>query len=123
MTTLISTLMGPLLILLLLLIIGPCILNKLVTFIRERVSAVQILMLRHALESQEKLSSGDACLRSQHLGGRGRRISEFEVSLVYRVSSRSARATQRNLVSKKKKVKKINIMKVLKFSSMIRTSH
>ena len=115
--------MGPLLILLLLLIIGPCILNKLVTFIRERVSAVQILMLRHALESQEKLSSGDACLRSQHLGGRGRRISEFEVSLVYRVSSRSARATQRNLVSKKKKVKKINIMKVLKFSSMIRTSH
>jgi hypothetical protein len=36
MTTLISSLMGPLLILLLLLIIGPCILNKLVTIIRER---------------------------------------------------------------------------------------
>ena len=35
------------------------------------------------------------------LGGRGRRISEFEVSLVYRVSSRTARATQRNPVSKK----------------------
>jgi hypothetical protein len=30
------------------------------------------------------------------LGGRGRWISEFEVSLVYRVSSRTARATQRN---------------------------
>jgi hypothetical protein len=34
------------------------------------------------------------------LGGRGRRISEFEASLVYKVSSRTARATQRNPVSK-----------------------
>jgi hypothetical protein len=39
------------------------------------------------------------------LGGRGRQISEFEASLVYRVSSRTARATQRNSVSKKKKKK------------------
>ena len=35
------------------------------------------------------------------LGGRGRRISEFEASLLYRVSSRTARATQRNSVLKK----------------------
>jgi hypothetical protein len=34
------------------------------------------------------------------LGGRGRQISEFEASLVYRVSSRTARATQRNLSQK-----------------------
>ena len=34
------------------------------------------------------------------LGGRGRRISEFEASLVYRVNSRTARATQRNPVLK-----------------------
>jgi hypothetical protein len=40
------------------------------------------------------------------LGGRGRWISEFEASLVYRVSSRTARATQKNPVSKKKKKKK-----------------
>jgi hypothetical protein len=39
------------------------------------------------------------------LGGRGRRVSEFEASLVYRVSSRTARATQRNPVSKKTKTK------------------
>jgi hypothetical protein len=39
------------------------------------------------------------------LGGRGRRISEFEASLVYRVSSRTARATQRNPVSKNQKQK------------------
>jgi hypothetical protein len=30
------------------------------------------------------------------LGGRGRRISEFEASLVYRVSFKTARAIQRN---------------------------
>jgi hypothetical protein len=40
------------------------------------------------------------------LGGRGRRISEFKVSLVYRVSSRTARATQRNPVLKNQKEKK-----------------
>jgi hypothetical protein len=37
--------------------------------------------------------------------GRGRQISEFEASLVYRVSARAARATQRNPVSKKTKQK------------------
>jgi hypothetical protein len=40
------------------------------------------------------------------LGGRGRWISEFEASLVYKVSSRTARAIQRNPVSKKQKKKK-----------------
>jgi hypothetical protein len=39
------------------------------------------------------------------LGGRGRQISVFEASLVYRVSSRTARAIQRNPVSKKQKPK------------------
>ena len=33
-------------------------------------------------------------------GGRGRWISEFKANLVYRVSSRAARATQRDPVSK-----------------------
>jgi hypothetical protein len=39
------------------------------------------------------------------LGGRGRQISELEASLVYKVSSRTARATQRNPVSKNKNKK------------------
>jgi hypothetical protein len=39
------------------------------------------------------------------LGGRGRWISEFEGRLVYRLSSRTARAIQRNPVSKNKKQK------------------
>ena len=42
------------------------------------------------------------------LGRKGRQISEFEGSLVYRVSSRTARATQRNLVSKNQNQNKQN---------------
>jgi hypothetical protein len=39
------------------------------------------------------------------LGSRGRQISEFEASLVYRVSSRTAKAIQRNSVSETKQNK------------------
>jgi hypothetical protein len=49
------------------------------------------------------------------LGGRGRQISEFEAILVYKVSSRTARAKQRNPISKKKKTPlnlRTKIMKV-----------
>jgi hypothetical protein len=40
------------------------------------------------------------------LGGRGRPISEFKDSLVYKVSSRTARDIQRNPVSENQKKKK-----------------
>jgi hypothetical protein len=44
---------------------------------------------------------------------RGRRMSEFKASLVYKVSSRTARATQRNPVSKKQnKTKQTNKQKL-----------
>jgi hypothetical protein len=50
-----------------------------------------------------------ACSRKCHswcgLRGRGRRISEFKASLVYKVSSRTAKATQRNPVLKNNKNK------------------
>ena len=36
------------------------------------------------------------------MGGRGRQISEFEASLVYKVSSRTARAIQKNPVSRER---------------------
>ena len=43
------------------------------------------------------------------MGGRGKQITEFQASLVYRLRSRTARATQRYPVSKKtKKKKRIN---------------
>jgi hypothetical protein len=48
------------------------------------------------------------------LGGRGRRISEFEASLVYKVSSRTARVTQRNPVLKNRKQNKKKILNVEK---------
>ena len=44
-TTLISTLLGPLVVLLLLLTFGPCILNKLISFIKERIGALQLMVL------------------------------------------------------------------------------
>ena len=57
MTTLFSALMGPLMILLLLLTIGPCIINRLIAFVRQRVSAVQILMLRQQYQQLGQTNS------------------------------------------------------------------
>jgi hypothetical protein len=61
---------------------------------------------QHFVKKCPKLGSGGACLYSQYLGGRGRRISEFQTSLVYRVSSRTARAAQGNPVWENFKKKK-----------------
>jgi hypothetical protein len=67
---------------------------------------------------------GGTRLYSQYLGGRGRGkgkwISEFEASLVYRVSSRTARATQRNPVSKKERKKKKDVCKGLRDDSKVK---
>jgi hypothetical protein len=54
--------------------------------------------LINGIELKTQPGSGGIHFYSQHLGGRGRWISEFKASLVYRVSSRTARAIQRNLV-------------------------
>ena len=45
------------------------------------------------------------------MGGRGRQISEFEASLVYIVSFRTARATQKNPVLKKVLMNMIGVIK------------
>ena len=47
----ISTLLGPLIVLLLLLTFGPCILNKLRAFIKERIGAVQLMVLHQQYET------------------------------------------------------------------------
>jgi hypothetical protein len=52
----------------------------------------------------KKVKLGDG--GSQHLESRGRRISKLQASLVYRVSSRTARATQRNPAWKNKQTNK-----------------
>jgi hypothetical protein len=56
---------------------------------------------------KKKMLSGGGGTQSQHSGGRGRQICELEASLTYRVSSRTARATQRNPVLKKQNLLKI----------------
>jgi hypothetical protein len=50
-------------------------------------------------------------MSKRNLGGRGRWISEFEVSLVYKASSRTARAIQRHPVSKNKQQSKKQVGK------------
>jgi hypothetical protein len=62
-----------------------------------------MLFSRNEIKIQSYPGSGGTCLSSQHLGGRGRRISEFKANLFYRVNSRTARATQKTPVLKNKK--------------------
>jgi hypothetical protein len=61
------------------------------------------------------------------LGGRDRQIYEFEASLVYKVSSRTARAIQRNPVSKNKtkqnKTKQKKERKKEKETSILSSTH
>ena len=45
-TTLISTLLGPLIILLIMLTFGPCIINRLVAFVKEHINTVQLFVLQ-----------------------------------------------------------------------------
>lgn len=50
-TTLISALAGPLVILLMLLTFDPCIINRLVQFVKEHLGAVQMMVLRAQYKS------------------------------------------------------------------------
>jgi hypothetical protein len=70
--------------------------NKTILDIKREVDTIK----KNPKWKKKKAGLGGARLKSQHSGGRGRRISEFKASLVYRVSSRTARAIQRNSVSK-----------------------
>ena len=62
-TTLVSTLLGPLIVLLLTLTFGPCILNRLMSFIKERLNTIQIMVLRQqyqmvAQDEEKDFSTG-----------------------------------------------------------------
>ena len=50
-TTLISTLLGPLLILLLMLTFGPCIIDRLVAFVKKCINTVQLFVLRQQYQT------------------------------------------------------------------------
>jgi hypothetical protein len=79
----------------------------LVFLIRMRAPQEQepLLCLLHALcvlvYNRWNGTDGDARLKSQHLGGRSRRISEFKASLVYRVTGQPG--LHRETLSRKKK--------------------
>lgn len=58
-TTLISSLLGPLCILLLLLTFGPCILNRLVAFVNQRLQTVQVMLLRQQYQPLDLRNNDD----------------------------------------------------------------
>uniref|UniRef100_A0A8C9PNQ9 Envelope protein n=1 Tax=Spermophilus dauricus TaxID=99837 RepID=A0A8C9PNQ9_SPEDA len=55
-TTLLSALVGPLLVIMLALIVGPCIINKFAAFVKERINTVQLMVLRAQYQSLDKSS-------------------------------------------------------------------
>lgn len=59
-TTLISSIMGPLIILLLILLFGPCILNRLVQFVKDRLSVIQALVLTQQYQQLRQLDDAEA---------------------------------------------------------------
>jgi hypothetical protein len=60
----------------------------------QEVDASSSKLSRPALATGDFVSINKQTNNKQHSGGRGRWISEFEASLVYTVSSRTAKATQ-----------------------------
>jgi hypothetical protein len=75
----------------------------------QRVYASSLVLAGSLELLAQSQGSGKPLSSSPALALRGRWISEFEASLVYRVSSRTARATQRNPILKNKN--KINKQK------------
>ena len=61
-TTLISTLLGPLLVLLLMLTFGPCIINRLVASVKECINTVQLFVLRQQYQTVSQDQEEDSSI-------------------------------------------------------------
>ena len=61
-TTLISTLLGPLLILLLMLTFGPCFISRLVAFVKERINTVQLFVLQQQYQTVSQNREEDSSI-------------------------------------------------------------
>ena len=55
MTTLLSALAGPILIICLVFIFGPCLINKGIAFVKDRVNAVQLMVLQRQYQPIVKI--------------------------------------------------------------------
>ena len=66
-TTLISTLLRPLLILLML-TFGPCIINRLVAFVKERINTVQLFVLQQQYQTVSQDQEEDSSIWSKDRG-------------------------------------------------------
>jgi hypothetical protein len=73
------------------------------------LSFLQAMTLITTENTTKSAGHGDPCLQSQHSGGWGRGISEFDSSLVYRAHFRTARATLRKPVSEYEETHTIKI--------------
>ena len=62
-TTLISTLVGPLIVLLLILTFGPCIITKLVAFVKDCVNTVQLMVLRQQYQALPQNKEEDSSMQ------------------------------------------------------------
>ncbi|NWR93807.1 ENV1 protein, partial [Furnarius figulus] len=60
-TTLISTLAGPLILLLLALLIGPCIINQVIAFVQSRIEAVKLMVVRQQYVRVRDSETGEEC--------------------------------------------------------------
>ena len=60
------------------------------------------------VEMQVSADGDEEHLWFQHMGGRGRQISKFEVSQVYRATSRTVKDTQRSPISKQQQQQQQN---------------
>ena len=68
-TTLVSTLLGPLAVLLLTLTFGPCILNRLMSFVKQRPNAIQIMVLRQQYQMIAQNEEKDSSTETTRQGG------------------------------------------------------
>ena len=61
-TTLISTLLGPLLVLLLMLTFSPCIISRLIAFVKKRINTVQLFVLRQQYQTVSQNQEEDSSI-------------------------------------------------------------
>ena len=92
---LISTLVGPLIVLLLILTFGPCIITKLVAFIKDRVNTLQLMVLRQQYQALPQHKEEDSSMKLK-TGGNVRTKLKPGQALRGKPTGRVARPIKKN---------------------------